>query len=191
MKLSPKILFPITIIAGAVIVLVFYIGSSKTDGSVTPSNTPTPSAQSVATKVYSDDKSGLSFSYPETYDLEKHTSAEGKEYIIIDPFNSDSDNRTEYQSARLLSLRFIEGTTLEKQIAEYSKKEDMLENVQMEDITINGIHGKRVSYTTPIGLNPLEVILPWNDSLLLVSVEANTEMAQEFEKIIGSVHKTK
>lgn len=191
MNFPTKLLFPIAIIAAAVVALVVYFSSSKTDGSVTPSNTPTPSPQSVATKEYSDDTSGLSFWYPSNFDIEKSTDSEGTDHLTIDPFNSDPENRTMREAAGLLKFTFLKGTTLEKEVADDTNPESHLENVQVQDITINVLQGKRISYSAPIGLDGLTTLVQWNNSILQISYYPGGQSDMVFEDIIKSVKNTK
>jgi hypothetical protein len=196
MNFSPKLLFPIGIIAVVGIALVFYVGSSNTNeaATATPSMTPTPSPSAtpiVHLKTFSDEKIGLTFTYPSNFDLEQSPYVAGKEYIVIDPFNSDPETRSMKESAGLLGFKFLEGTTLEKEAADYSNPENQLERVIVQDVTINGMPAKRISYTAPIGLSGLSTLVQWNNSILQISYYSGNPLDMAFEDIIKSVKNTK
>jgi hypothetical protein len=161
MILRSKFLIPLVILAGALLVVVYSVVSSSPNNAVSPVNTQSPTPEPVTAKTYSDEKTGLSFTYPSNFDLEQSPYMAGKEYIVIDPFNSDPETRNMKESAGLLSFTFLEGTTLEKEGASYSNPENQLEGVTAQDVTINGVPAKRISYTAPIGVNGLTALVQW------------------------------
>jgi hypothetical protein len=194
MNFPGKLLFPIGIIAGIGIALALYVTSSNNNeaATATPSISPTPQVATI--KTYADDKSGLSFTYPSNFDLEQSPYADGKEYIVIDPFNSDPQTRSMKESIGLLSFRFLEGTTLEKEVANITSSESNLENVQVQDMANNGLPVKRISYTAPIGLSGLITLVQWNNAILHISYYPNgpqDSLDMAFEDIIRSVKNTK
>ena len=75
---------------------------------------------------------------------------------------------------------------LEKIIETYQDKNNVAENLVITDITIGGRAGKKISYTSAIGYDGTQILLPWKNGSLF-SISFSTYDEPDYQPIIESI----
>lgn len=179
----------LSVLAVAIIVGGFLFFKFK-NNPISNNPSPAPSSQQEAENLqtFTDEEYGISFQYPQQFSVNAGIDFNGRYAIHL--FSKDRMNAPNplERNLDLLGLTFPKDK-LEDLIKSY-RENKMLDNLIIDDISIGNLHGKKVSFTEPIGDATVGVLLPWRGGLLLrISYfpPYDQETKDVYQKIIASI----
>ena len=116
-------------------------------------------------QIFTDNQHGISFQYPVGFNTRTYTDFKGRDAIEVATQTKEDITQPLEKAVNSILFSFSK-EKIEEVLKGYEDNKD-LSNLLIDRIVINGITGKKVSFTSPIGLYKIEFLLPWKNNYLL------------------------